>query len=123
VQTSSPFLASTHERGLAERYVMATIDAYLHWIKSYIRYHCLCHPARMAEKELQPFLTFLASERHVAAKTRAQALNAQVFLCKTILQRPLSLDMQFQHSFKSPKLPAVLTQSEVLAFLLAVPGL
>ncbi len=59
----------------------------------------------------------------MAAKTQAQSLSTQVFRYWTILQRPLSLEMQFQHSNQSPKLPAVLTQSEVHAFLLAVPGL
>ncbi len=49
----SPFLASIRSWMLAERYAMATIDAYLHRIKSYIRYNCLCHPAQRAEQEVQ----------------------------------------------------------------------
>ena len=99
---------------------MATINAYLYWIKFFIRYHRLRHPAELGEPEVQQFLTHLASERHVAAKTQAQALNALVFLYKSILRHPLALEMRFQHSSKSPRLPCVLTQSEVRSLLLVI---
>ncbi|EKP0307926.1 integron integrase [Aeromonas veronii] len=118
----SPFLASIYEQMLTARYAISTINAYLYWIKFFIRYHQLRHPLSLGEAEVQQFLTFLACERHVAAKTQAQALNALVFLYKAVLQRPLGLSMAFQHSSQSPKLPCVLTQAEVRALLLAMPA-
>lgn len=33
----SPFLASIYEQMLMLRYAMATVEAYLHWIKAFIR--------------------------------------------------------------------------------------
>ncbi|MDX7648073.1 MULTISPECIES: phage integrase N-terminal SAM-like domain-containing protein [Gammaproteobacteria] len=117
----SPFLASIYEQMLTARYAMATINAYLYWIKFFIRYHQLRHPLSLGEAEVQQFLTFLACERRVAAKTQAQALNALVFLYKSVLQRPLGLSMAFQHSSKSPKLPCVLTQAEVRALCWQCP--
>ncbi|MGL6644933.1 site-specific integrase [Aeromonas caviae] len=75
----SPFLASIYEQMLTARYAMATINAYLYWIKFFIRDHQLRRPLSRGEAEVQQFLTFLACERRVAAKTQAQALNALVF--------------------------------------------
>lgn len=118
----SPFLASIYEQMLTAHYAMATINAYLYLIKFFIRYHQLHHPLSLGETEVQQFLTLLASERHVAAKNQAQALNALVFLYKSSLQHPLGLSMAFQYSSKSPKLPSVLTQAEVRALLLAMPA-
>ena len=117
----SPFLASIYEQMLMLRYAMATVEAYLHWIKAFIRFHRMRHPSELGEAEVQQFLSYLVTERHVAVKTQAQALNALVFLYRTILLRPLQLEMQFTRSQRQPKLPTVLTQSEVRALLLAIP--
>ncbi len=69
----SPFLASIYEQMLLLRYAMATIEAYLHWITAYIRFHKMQHPSNLGEAEVQSFLTHLATERRVASKTQAQA--------------------------------------------------
>jgi len=118
---SSPFLASIYEQMLVLRYAMSTIEAYLYWIRFYIRYHGLVHPAELAEAEVGQFLTFLADERHVSAKTQAQALNALVFLYKRVLDRPFALQLAFRPSQRAPKLPSVLTPREVAALLAALP--
>ncbi|MGL5344834.1 MAG: integron integrase [Plesiomonas sp.] len=118
----SPFLASIYEMMLTQRYAMNTVTAYIYWIKFYIRFHKLSHPSKMRENEVQVFLTYLACDRQVSTKTQAQALNALSFLYKTVLKQPLSLEMQFQHSRKSPKLPSVLTRSEIRDLLLAIPA-
>ena len=117
----SPFLASIYEQMLMLRYAMATVEAYLHWIKAFIRFSRMKHPVELGEAEVQQFLSYLVTERHVAVKTQAQALNALVFLYRTVLLRPLQLEMKFTRSQRPPKLPTVLTQSEVRALLLAMP--
>ena len=75
------------------RYSMSTIEAYLHWIIGYIRFNQLRHPSEMGAEQVGAYLSYLANERHVAAKTQALALNALVFLYKTVLQQPLALDI------------------------------
>src|SRR5574344_363170 len=117
----SRFLASIYEQMLMLRYAMATVEAYLHWIKAFIRFSRMKHPVELGEAEVQQFLSYLVTERHVAVKTQAQALNALVFLYRTVLLRPLQLEMKFTRSQRPPKLPTVLTQSEVRALLLAMP--
>lgn len=113
---SSPFLASIYEQMLLLRYSMATIEGYLYGIRYFIRFYQLAHPAFLGEEAVGQFLI------HLAAKTQAQALNALVFLYKTILRRPLMLEIQFRPSKRSPKLPTVLTQVEVRSLLLAIPA-
>ena len=95
---NSPFLAYIYELMIMSRYSMSTIEAYLHWIIGYIRFHQLRHPSEMGAEQVGAYLSYLANERHVAAKTQALALNALVFLYKTVLQQPLALDIAFRRS-------------------------
>ncbi len=53
-----------------------TEDAYVGWIRRFIRFHGTRHPLEMGEPEVNAFLTHLAVERTVAASTRNQALGA-----------------------------------------------
>lgn len=43
----------------------------------------------MGPAEVESFLNYLATERHVAASTQSQALNAVVFLYGEVLGQPL----------------------------------
>ena len=63
----------------------STEKTYIDWIKRYLRYHGLRHPAAMGGREIGEFLTYLAVDRHVAASTQNQALNALVFLTNKYL--------------------------------------
>ena len=44
----------------ARHYSQRTESAYLNWIKRFILFHNKCHPAEMAETEINQFLTHLA---------------------------------------------------------------
>jgi integron integrase len=57
----------------------------------------------------------------VSQATQRLALNAVAFLYSKIMNRPLSLNLQFNHSAISKKLPVVLTQNEVRKLLNAMP--
>ena len=78
-----------------QRYAKRTIETYLHWIKFYILFHHKQHPSGLGEHEVEQFLSYLANSRHVAVKTQATALNALVFLYRHILDRPLTLNLNF----------------------------
>ena len=52
-----------------------TEDAYVGWIRRFIRFHGTRHPLEMGEPEVNAFLTHLAVERTVAASTQNQALE------------------------------------------------
>jgi len=43
----------------------------------------------LPEAKVEAFLTYLAVQRKVAIATQNQAMNALVFLCKRVLEKPL----------------------------------
>ncbi|MEH8017466.1 integron integrase [Rheinheimera muenzenbergensis] len=114
---TSPFLQSVAELMLSRRYAKRTVDTYLYWIKFFILFNKKQHPIKLHDADVERFLSYLVNERNVAAKTQATALNALSFLYKVVLQNPLSLDMKFNRSRASPKLPVVLTRAEVKRLL------
>jgi site-specific recombinase XerD len=94
-------------------YSIRTEDAYVNWIKRYIRFHNKRHPLEMAEPEVEAFLTHLTVESKVAASTQNQALAAMLFLYKIVLERPLRHQIDASRAKRPERLPVVLTRDEV----------
>jgi len=110
---SSAFLESVRRVIRTLHYSIRTEQAYLSWIKQYILYHNKKHPEEMSVIEVGDFLSYLANERHVAAATQNQALNALNFLYRRVLNQPLG-ELQGVTRAKRPKrLPVVLSRDEV----------
>ena len=61
-------------------YSIRTEQAYVQWIRRFVRFHGRRHPRDMGKREVEEFLTHLAVRCNVAASTQNQALNALVFL-------------------------------------------
>jgi len=59
-----------------KHYSYRTEQAYVGWIKRYIYFHGLRHPADMGAPEVKAFLTHLAVKKNVAASTQQQALQS-----------------------------------------------
>jgi len=121
--SSSPFMQSLAEFMAVRRYSKRTIEAYLYWIRYFIRFHQLKHPSQLGTDAVEQFLTHLAVERTVAASTQALALNAIVFLYNTFLERPLGDMSTFRRSSRQRKLPVVLVVDEVKRLLDALTGM
>ena len=110
---SSAFLESVRRVIRTLHYSIRTEQAYLSWIKQFILYHNKKHPGEMSVIEVGDFLSYLANERHVAAATQNQALNALNFLYRRVLNQPLG-ELQGVTRAKRPKrLPVVLSRDEV----------
>lgn len=109
----SPFLNQIAEAIRVRQYSIRTEKAYLHWAYRYILFHGKRHPKDMGDQEVVAFLTYLASQRNVAASTQNQALNALVFMYKNVLDKPLGELTDVARSKKPKKLPLVLTACEV----------
>lgn len=99
------------------RYSRRTEKSYWYWIRYYIRFHEMRHPARLGEAEVRSFLTWLATERNVAAATQNQALNALVFLYAKVLEQPLGDIGDVVRAKRPARLPVVLTHSEARAVI------
>jgi hypothetical protein len=61
-------------------YSYQTEQTYLKWIRRYIFFHNVRHPAEMGKAEVEAFLSHLAVESNVSASTQNQALFALLFL-------------------------------------------
>ena len=60
-------LDQVRERIRYLHYSIRTEEAYVHWVKAFVRFHGLRHPKGMGQEEVQVFLSWLAVERHVSA--------------------------------------------------------
>lgn len=117
----SPFINAVYEFMMLKRYAKRTIKSYLVWIADYIRFHKYQHPKKMGDQDVRVYLTHLAVKRNLSASTQASALNALVFLYSKYLEQPLSDEIGFVNSGRKPKLPTVLTISEVQQLLANIP--
>ena len=98
-------------------YSRRTEQTYCGWIKHYIRWSGLRHPADMGAAEVEAFLSMLANQRNVASSTQNQALAAILFLYKQVLGIELPWLDGITRAKKPARLPVVLSQSEVAAVL------
>ncbi|PYJ49789.1 MAG: hypothetical protein DME87_08360 [Verrucomicrobia bacterium] len=96
-----------------KHYSIRTEQAYVDWIKRFILFHGKRHPGEMAEEEVAQFLTHLARDMNVAASTQNQALSALLFLYKEVLKHEIGWLEKVERAKKPPKLPVVLSRSEV----------
>jgi integron integrase len=94
-----------------------TEQAYVQWVKRYVRYHGLRHPEHMGAPEAEAFLNHLASERNVAASTQNQALAALLFLYNHVLDAPIGHMDGLVRARRPHRLPVVLSHEEVQALL------
>ncbi len=69
----------------SRHYSKRTEQAYCLWVRRFVRFHDLRHPAEMAEPEINAFLTHLAVSDEVSASTQNQALSALLFLYRHVL--------------------------------------
>ncbi len=104
------------------RYSRRTEKNYWYWTRFFIRFHGMRHPREMGEAEVRRFLTWLAAERHVAAATQSQALNALVFLYRHVLEQPLGDIGAVQRAKRPRKLPVVLSHEEAMRIIRSLEG-
>jgi integron integrase len=102
-------------------YSLRTEEAYVDWIKRYIRYFDKRHPRELSAEHVEGFLSYLAVERNVAASTQNQAKSALLFLYKEVLQIELPWLDGLTQARVPRRLPLVLTRAEVQRVLSRLP--
>src|ERR671915_2109016 len=104
-------------------YAYRTEQTYCQWILRYIHHFGgKTHPNRLGAKDVERFLSRLATEGQVSASTQRQALNALVFLYRDVLDKPLASEIAPVRSKRHQRPPTVLTQAEVQLLLAAMTG-
>jgi len=99
-----------------------TEQAYLHWIRRYVKFHGRRHPRDMGPAEVEAFLTHLAVEAKVAASTQNQALQALLFLYRQVLDVDLPWLENVTRASRPKRLPVVLSTTEVRSVLAQLEG-
>lgn len=108
-----------------------TAQAYCHWIRRFLSFSAAARgawtaPLQLGTADVEAFLNHLVGERHVAASTQNQALNALVFLYKHVSEdaiAPAHLGkFELLRSSRPPRLPTVLSTDEVARLLGVVPA-
>jgi integron integrase len=106
----------------SRHYSRRTEQAYWYWIRWFIRHHGMRHPSTLGAAEVTGFLSWLATERDVAAATQNQALSALLFLYKQVLGDALPWLEGIAHAKRPVRLPVVLTPAEVGRLLGSLDG-
>lgn len=105
-------------------YAYRTEQTYCNWIEQYVRFHkCKRHPREMGKKEIEGFLSHLATERKVSASTQRQALNAVIFLYKHVLDIPVAENIEPVRAKKFIRPPVVMSNREVQRVLVNMQGI
>jgi integron integrase len=104
-------------------YAYRTEQTYCDWIVRYIRFFgAKRHPKEMGKKEIEAFLSHLATEGKVAAATQRQALNAIIFLYKRVLDQPVDEFIEHVRAKSYRRPPVVMSQTEVQEVLAQMAG-
>jgi integron integrase len=104
-------------------YAYRTEQTYCQWILRYIHHFGgKAHPRNLGAKDIEAFLSHLATEGKVTGSTQRQALNALVFLYKNVMNIPLDAEITPVRSKRLNSPPTVMTQVEVQRLLAAMEG-
>lgn len=99
-----------------------TEEAYVAWIRRFIAANGRRHPQHLGAREVEAFLTDLASRGQVAASTQNQALSALLFLYREVLQLELPWLDGIRRAKKPKRLPVVLSREETASLLSEMNG-
>jgi integron integrase len=118
----SELIGQMREALRSRHYSRRTEQAYCLWVRRFIYFHGMRHPATMAEPEVNSFLTHLAVKENVSASTQTQALSALLFLYRHVIGQEIGELGNLIRARKSRSLPVVLTRDEVRAVLAHLDG-
>lgn len=110
-------LDQVRNRIRVKHYSLNTERTYVSWIRAFIHHQGLRHPKDMGAAEVEAFLSYLATDRQVAASTQDQAMHSILFLYREVLGIELPWLDNLTRAKKSTRLPTVLTRAEVKALL------
>lgn len=115
-------LEEVRRRLRVKHYSLRTEEAYLYWIRRYVRANGRRHPRALGGVEVEGFLSLLATRDRVAPSTQNQALAALLFLYREVLALELPWMENVVRAKRSPRLPVVLSVDETMRLLRALSG-
>ena len=116
--TKQPTLLEVVQQKIrVKHYSIRTETQYLQWVKRFILFHHKRHPREMGGKEVEAFLSHLATHGNVSSSTQNQALSALLFLYREVLGQVLPWMDDVIRAKKPQRLPVVLSKQEVAKIL------
>jgi hypothetical protein len=106
----------------SRHYSRRTEQTYCLWVRRFVQFHSLRHPAEMGEPEINAFLTHLAVKEKVSASTQNQALSALLFLYRHVIGREVGDLGDVIRARRPQRLPVVMAREEVKAVLGCLEG-
>jgi site-specific recombinase XerD len=103
-------------------YSPRTEEAYVHWVRRFVRFAGTRHPRLLGVTDVTRFLSSLAVEARVSASTQNQALSALVFLYKDVLDMPVGWLSALVRAKRPARVPVVFTKDEVRRVLARLRG-
>ena len=94
-------------------YSPRTEEAYVQWVRRFIRFSGTRHPRELGIGDVTRFLSSLAVDAHVSASTQNQALAAIAFLYRDVLNMPVAWLHALVRAKRSGRVPVVFTREEV----------
>ena len=93
-------------------YSIRTEEAYVYWVRAFIRFHGLRHPSTLGATEVEGFLSWLAGPRGVSSSTHRQALSALLFFYGRVLDVDLPWMKEIGRPRSHRRLPVVRRNGE-----------
>src|SRR2546427_6414598 len=121
-QVGESLLAQVRRAIRLRHYSRRTEEAYVGWVRRFVRFCGLRHPRQLGEGDVTRFLTSLAVDRRVSASTQNQALSALVFLYRDVMDVPVGWLAALVRAKRPQRVPVVLTRDEVRRILARLKG-
>ena len=115
-------LEKVREAVRVRHYSRRTELAYVGWVRRFVVANGRRHPRELGAREVEAFLTRLASDHDVVAGTQNQALAALLFLYREVLKIDLPWMEEVVRAKRPRKLPVVLSREEVTRMLAVLDG-
>ncbi|HZW06338.1 MAG TPA: integron integrase [Phycisphaerales bacterium] len=120
--TSAPKLLAQVRRAVRVRqFSRRTEEAYAAWVRRFVRFHGMRHPAELGAREIERFLADLAERGGLGASSQTQALSALLFLYRAVLHRDLAVG-DIPRARGIDRIPVVLTRDGVRLVVGAMRG-
>lgn len=107
---------------LRRHYSPRTASSYIYWCRQFILFHKKRHPKDMGKPELESFLNYLVTKRHLSASSQSLALNGLIFMYKHVLEIDPGWLENITRSKRKKMLPTVLSVEEVREVLSKMNG-
>jgi len=123
MQYKSPLLQSLQSNMRLQHLSRRTEEAYVYWVKRFVRFCGLRHPRDLDATAVRGFLSHLVEDRNLSASTQQQAMSALLFLYRNVVGRPLQVLGRLPRGRVPSTLPVVLTAEEVARVLASLQGI